>query len=63
MDAYEAGIFLQAQACMTRVAGMEAENTKREQLGQSLAYGEEAFEAQAKAIDYFAGVLFSRHIG
>jgi hypothetical protein len=60
MDAYEASIFLQAQACMVRVAGMQAENQHRQSNGMSVAYGEDAFEEQAKSIDWFAGVLHTR---
>lgn len=63
MDTYEASIFLQAQACMARVAGMQAENAQRGVLGYSMAYDAEAFEEEAKNIEHYAGVLHSRSVG
>lgn len=59
MNAYEASMFLQAQACLVRVEAMKAENESRKLRGVSPAYGEDAFEATAKSIDWYASVLQS----
>lgn len=38
-------VFGMAVNCMVRALGMHAENMQREALGQSMAYGEDAFVA------------------
>lgn len=54
MDALSAALLVRAMASQTRVAAMEAENQYRISLGQSLAYGEEAFLAEADVMDNIA---------
>lgn len=44
-------------ASMARIAAMQAENTYREQCGNSIAYGEEAFHVEATLIQNAANDL------
>lgn len=60
MDAYSASMLVQANAVMVRVAGMQAENEHRVACGNSISYGEEAFEAQAKTLDWLSFCLSER---
>lgn len=46
-----------AMAANARVEGMKAENQHRLNCGYSIAYGEEAFEAQATALENLAREL------
>lgn len=56
-------IMAQAACAMAEIAGMQAENQHRLSLGQSIAYGEEAFSGVASrniighndVISYFQG--------
>jgi len=41
-------------ACNARVEGMKAENAHRDACGQSVAYGEEAFLAEANELERLA---------
>lgn len=60
MDAYEAALFVQAQACMARVEGMKAENLHREYCGNSIAYGDDSFNCEAATLEHIAQVLRTR---
>lgn len=57
MDAWAASILVQAFACNARVAGMAAENQHRLDCGNSIAYGEEAFQLEANTLEHLAGCL------
>jgi len=57
MDAYETGLLVQAFACNARVAGMVAENEQRQQCGNSIAYGVEAFSLEADLLEHLASAL------
>jgi len=54
MDAHNLKLQLQGYAIVARVVGMQAENAHRMLTGQSVAYGEEAFEIQATALEQLA---------
>jgi hypothetical protein len=43
-----------AYAVQARIEGMKAENTLREQLGESPAYGEHAFNVEAAQLEEIA---------
>lgn len=60
MDAYCASLLVQAMAAQARVAGMIAENARRAACGDSISYGEEAFNIEATNLDYLAAALRSR---
>lgn len=51
MNAYGYAKFAQVLACQARVAGMMAENLHRQECGESIAYGEEHFFAEAKTME------------
>jgi len=54
MDAHTLKIQLQGYAIVARIVGMQAENAHRMCTDQSVAYGEEAFEIQAAALEQLA---------
>lgn len=60
MDVHAMALMVQAFAVNARVAGMVAENQHRLDCGNSIAYGVEAFEAEASTLDYLAEALRSR---
>lgn len=60
MDAYSAGLLVEAFACNARVAAMEAENQYRLGCGNGIAYGEEAFQREADMLDHLAVALRNR---
>jgi hypothetical protein len=50
---------LQAEmlACYARIEGMKAENAHRQTCGNSIAYGEDAFLAEAASLQHIAVAL------
>ena len=50
----QARYFLLAQACMARIAAMQALNDERRQRGESQAYDEESFLREAQQIEILA---------
>lgn len=46
--------FVNAMACNARVLGMQAENSHRQACGNSPAYGEDAFNIEARVMDEYA---------
>jgi hypothetical protein len=51
---YLVGLVAQIAAAQARVAAMHAENLCRTAAGNSPVYGEDAFNAQANALDHLA---------
>ena len=54
MDPHNLRILLMGYATVARIMGMQAENQHRLATGQSIAYGEEAFEIMATGLDKLA---------
>lgn len=57
LEPHHLRLFLFALAANARVEGMKAENQHRLNCGNSIAYGEEAFEVQATALETLAREL------
>ena len=47
-------VMAMAACAMAEIAGMQAENSHRLSVGESVAYGEEAFELQASYLERLA---------
>lgn len=54
MNAHQLGLFAHVLAEQARIEGMKAENMHRMNIGESIAYGEDAFNASADEIDRLA---------
>ena len=54
MDPHLLRLQLSGFAAVARIAGMQAENSHRLSVGESVAYGEEAFELQASYLERLA---------
>ena len=60
IDAYEAALLTQAFACNARIEGMKADNAYWLHQGSGPAYNAEAFNTEARELEWISQALRSR---